>query len=153
MSWSSLDDSHMARPEQEAAGPAVRMSPENFPRLLERAYKVSQHSDLSFGAEPYISQNYRVLLHIPALQVACSSLGSLINLLYLVEKASQESPFSPADEKTYSNLISGIDAMLLELETALQRAKEHHAGIDSISDHLIRGYQNKLASFLEVLRR
>ena len=100
-----------------------------------------------------IRQNYRVLLHIPALQAACSSLGSLINLLYLVEKTGQNSLFSPADEDTYRDLVSGVNAMLSELETALKGVKEHHAGIDSIREQPIRGHQNRLAAFLEVLRR
>jgi len=100
-----------------------------------------------------IRQNYRVLLHIPALQAACSSLGSLINLLYLAEKTGQNSPFSPTDEDTYRDLVSGVNAMLSELETALNGVKEHHASIDSIREQSIRGHQNRLVSFIEVLRR
>jgi hypothetical protein len=83
-----------------------------------------------------IRQNYRVLLHIPALQAACSSLGSLINLLYLVEKTGQNSPFSPADEDTYRDLVSGVNAMLSELETALN-------GVKSIMLVLIASVSNR----------
>jgi len=143
----------MAWPEQQAAGPSVKMSPLDFPQLLERAYKATRHSDLSFPAEPNIGQNYRVLLNIPALQTACSSLGALINLLYLVEDTRQKTLFSSAHEKTYRDFISEINAMLLELETALNGVKRHHAGIDNIRDDLIRGHERRLASFLEALRR